>query len=70
MVLIATQQPSLMICVCLHMCTELERVADYAKVLANINLRSEGLGLPDILGDLYFMAEKTVAMLHLMSCEC
>jgi phosphate transport system protein len=48
----------------LDMCSELERMGDYAKGLASINLRSEGLNLPRVLDDLYYMAEKVVDMLH------
>jgi phosphate transport system protein len=48
----------------LDMCTELERMGDYAKGLASINLRSEGLSLPRVLADLNHMAEKAVDMLH------
>jgi phosphate transport system protein len=48
----------------LDMCTELERMGDYAKGLASINLRSEGLSLPKVLADLHHMAEKAVDMLH------
>lgn len=48
----------------LDMCTELERMGDYAKGLASINLRSKGLILPRALADLHHMAEKAVDMLH------
>jgi len=48
----------------LDMCSELERMGDYAKGLASINLRSEGLTLPRVLADLHHMAEKAVDMLH------
>lgn len=68
MVLIATQQPIAhdlrLLASSLDICTELERMGDYAKGIANINLRSEGLGLPPILRDVYSMAEKAVDMLH------
>lgn len=68
MVLIATQQPiahDLRLLVGgLHICTELERIADYAKGIANINIRAQGLGMPDILRDIYFMGEQTIDMLH------
>lgn len=67
-VLMATQQPVArdlrMLAACLDICSELERMADYAKEIANINIRSEGLSLPDILKDIYSMAEKAVDMLH------
>jgi phosphate transport system protein len=39
-------------------------MGDYAKAIANINIRSEGLSLPRILRDIYAMAEKAVDMLH------
>ncbi|HSB02762.1 MAG TPA: phosphate signaling complex protein PhoU [Anaerolineales bacterium] len=68
MVLIATQQPIAhdlrLLAASLDICTELERMGDYAKGIATINLRSEGLGLPHILQDIYAMAEKAVDMLH------
>lgn len=66
--LIATQQPIAhdlrMLTAMLDMCTELERMGDYAKGLSTINIRSEGLSLPRILLDLHHMAEKSVDMLH------
>lgn len=68
MVLIATQQPIAhdlrLLASSLDICTELERMGDYAKAIAKINLRSEGLGLPYILKDIYSMAGKAVYMLH------
>jgi phosphate transport system protein len=68
MVLIATQQPIAhdlrLLASGLDICTELERMGDYAKGIANINLRSEGLGLPHISKHIYSMAEKAVDMLH------
>lgn len=68
MVLIATHQPIAhdlrLLASCLDICTELERMGDYAKGIATINLRSQGLGLPRISRELYSMAEKTVDMLH------
>ena len=67
-VLMATQQPVARdlrtLAACLDICTELERMADYAKEIANINIRSKGLGMPAIMRDIYSMAEKTVDMLH------
>ena len=67
-VLMATQQPIAgalrTLAACLVICSELERMGDYAKGIANINLRSGGLSLPIILRDLYSMAEKAVDMLH------
>jgi len=53
-VVMATQQPA---------ARDL-RMGDYAKEIANINIRSEGLSLPAILKDIYSMAEKAVDMLH------
>jgi phosphate transport system protein len=68
MVLIATQQPIAhdlrLLVASLDICTELERMGDYAKGIAHINLRSGGLGLPHIVGEIFTMAEKAVAMLH------
>ena len=65
---IATQQPIShdlrRLTSMLDMCTELERMGDYAKGMAQINLRSEGLQLPKILSDLSYMAEEAVDMLH------
>ena len=67
-VVIATQQPAArdlrMLAASLDICSELERMGDYAKEIANINIRSEGLSLPAILKDIYSMAEKAVDMLH------
>ncbi len=67
-VLMATQQPIARelrtLAASLDICTELERMGDYAKGIANINLRSGGLSLPRILNDIYSMAEKAVDMLH------
>ena len=49
-VLMATQQPVARdlrtLAACLDICTELERMADYAKEIANINIRSKGLSMP------------------------
>jgi phosphate transport system protein len=68
MVLIATQQPIARdlrtLASSLDICTELERMGDYAKGIAKINIRSGGLGLPYILRDVYSMAEQVVDMLH------
>lgn len=46
----------------LDLCTELERIGDYAKRIAVINLRSGGLSLPKILNDIYYMSEKAMNM--------
>jgi phosphate transport system protein len=68
MVLIATQQPIARdlrtLTASLDICTELERIGDYAKGIATINLRSEGLSMPALLREIYSMAEKAVDMLH------
>ena len=48
----------------LDLCTELERIGDYAKGIAVINLRSGGLHLPKILNDIYYMSEKALDMFH------
>jgi phosphate transport system protein len=65
---IATQQPIAhdlrILASILDVCTELERVGDYAKGIASINLRSGGLGMPKVLRDIHYMAEKVVDMLH------
>jgi len=67
-VLMAIQQPVARdlrtLAACLDICSELERMGDYAKEIANINIRSKGLGMPGILKDIYSMAEKAVDMLH------
>ena len=67
-VLIATQQPAARdlrtLAASLDISTELERMGDYAKGIANINLRSGGLSMPKILRDIHSMAEKSVNMLH------
>jgi phosphate transport system protein len=44
--------------------SELERIGDYAKGIAAINLRSGGLGLTRLLKDVYQMSLKTGDMLH------
>ena len=67
-VVMATQQPAArdlrMLAASLDICSELERMGDYAKEIANINIRAEGLSLPSILREIYSMAEKAVDMLH------
>ena len=67
-IIMAIQQPVArdlrVLAACLNICSELERMADYAKEIANINIRSKGLGMPAIMRDIYSMAEKTVDMLH------
>ncbi len=68
MILIATQQPIARdlrtLAASLDICTELERIGDYAKGIATINLRSEGLSMPSLLREIYAMAEEAIAMLH------
>ena len=48
----------------LDLCTELERIGDYAKGIAVINLRSGGLALPKLLNDIYYMFEIVLDMFH------
>ena len=48
----------------LDMSNDLERMGDYGKGIATINLRSGGLNLPKILEDLEYMANQVVDMLH------
>jgi phosphate transport system protein len=68
MVAMATLQPTghelRALAASLDICSELERMADYAKEIANIHTRSEGLGLPVIVREIYYMADKAVDMLH------
>ncbi len=68
MMLIATQQPIARdlrtLAASLGVCTELERIGDYAKGIATINLRSGGIGVPALLREVFSMAEKVVDMLH------
>ena len=68
MILIATQQPIARdlrtLAASLDICTELERIGDYAKGIAIINLRSEGISMPAILREIHSMAEKAVDLLH------
>lgn len=68
MSIMATQQPIARdlrtLAASLDVCTELERMGDYAKGIANINIRSGGLSMPVILREIYAMAEKAVDMLH------
>lgn len=65
---IATRQPAAhdlrTLTSILDMCNDLERMGDYAKGIATINLRSGGLSLPRILEDLEYMASHAVDMLH------
>lgn len=66
--IIATQQPTArdlrVLAAILEVCTELERMGDYAKGIATINLRSGGLSMPKILRDIQYMSQKAIDMLH------
>jgi phosphate transport system protein len=68
MILIATQQPIArdlrLLAASLDVCTELERIGDYAKGIATINMRSQGLSMPVVLRSIYSMAVQSVEMLH------
>lgn len=68
MVTIATQAPLLFdlrfLASALNICTELERIGDYAKTIAHINLMSEGVGISRFLGMTYDMGVKAADMLH------
>ena len=48
----------------LNICTELERIGDYAKTIARINLMSEGISVPRLLNMTYEMGVKTSDMLY------
>lgn len=48
----------------LTICTELERIGDYAKTIARISMMSEGIGIPRFLNTIYDMGGKTSDMLH------
>jgi phosphate transport system protein len=65
---IATQSPVLFdlrfLASALNICAELERMGDYAKTIARINLMSEGIGVPRLLSMTYEMGVKTSDMLH------
>ena len=65
---LSTQQPSAhdlrVLTSILDLCTELERIGDYAKGNSKILLRSGGLGMPKLLKDLQYMSRKAVDMLH------
>src|SRR6266545_7903178 len=66
--IMATQQPTArdlrMLTAILDLSSELERMGDYAKGIAVINLRSGGLGLTKLLRNLNDMSLKSVDMLH------
>ena len=65
---LSTQQPSAhdlrLLTSILDLCTELERIGDYAKGNSKVLLRSGGLGMPKPLKDVQYMARKAVDMLH------
>ena len=67
-VAIATQSPVLhdlrFLASAMNICTELERMGDYAKTIARINLISEGIYMPRLLRSVYDMGVKTSDMLH------
>jgi phosphate transport system protein len=68
MILIATQQPMAhdlrLLASTLEIISELERMGDYAKGIANINLRMGATALLKPLIDIPRMAQKDVEMLH------
>src|SRR6266498_5316205 len=68
MILIATQQPMAhdlrLLASCMEIISELERMGDYAKGIANINLRMGDAPLLKPLIDVPRMAQKGVDMLH------
>ena len=68
MILIATQQPMAhdlrLLASCMEIISELERMGDYAKGIANINVRMGNAPLLKPLIDIPRMAQKDVDMLH------
>jgi phosphate transport system protein len=68
MILIATQQPMAhdlrLLASCMEVISELERMGDYAKGIANINVRMGDTSLLKPLIDVPRMAQKDVDMLH------
>jgi len=68
MVLIATQQPMAhdlrLLASCMEIISELERMGDYAKGIANINIRMGDAALLKPLIDIPRMAQKGADMLH------
>ena len=68
MILIATQQPMAhdlrLLASCMEIISELERMGDYAKEIANINIGMGDTPLLKPLIDIPRMAEKDVDMLH------
>jgi len=67
-VAIATQSPVLhdlrFLASAMNICTELERIGDYAKTIARINLISEGVNIPHLLRSINDMGVRTSGMLH------
>jgi phosphate transport system protein len=67
-VVIAIQSPVLLdlrfLASALNVCTELERIGDYAKTIARISLMLEGIHIPRFLNTIYEMGIKTSDMLH------
>ena len=68
MAIIAIQSPVLFdlrfLASALNICTELERIGDYAKSISRINLISESVGIPRFQNVIYEMGVKTSDMLH------
>ena len=68
MAVIAIQSPVLFdlrfLASALIICTELERIGDYAKTIARISMMSEGISIPRFLNTIYDMGVKTSDMLH------
>lgn len=48
----------------MNICTELERIGDYAKAIANANLLSGGISMPSLLVTAHKMGMKAADMLH------
>lgn len=67
-VTIATQAPVLFdlrfLASSLNVCTELERIGDYAKTIARISMMSDEIYIPRFLNSIYDMGIKTSEMLH------
>ena len=67
-VTIATEAPILFdlrfLASSMNICTELERIGDYAKTIARINLMSEGISISRHLSIAYDMGVKASDMLH------
>jgi phosphate transport system protein len=67
-VVIATQSPVTrdlrFLSSALTVCSELERIGDYAKTVAKVNLRLQEIGVPRLLSTAYNMGSATMDMLH------